>query len=696
MQRNHTPGPRPRGAPSQRPRRPLKANVESLKKPASRASRAAMTSASGTIELTRVQQMEAKAARDAVAGAMTKSFPHVAKKLVESISLDVDVETTRQLLLSKKGFVALPSSIGVLCRQLRKLDLSSNDLTDLSPMATLQHLSNLNVAHNDRLASLKGLSGTCLSVLNISFCAVESLEGLEHTALTLRTFIANDNRLQFNSPVLGAVVAGAGEEPAEFTAAREHLPESLRQSVSTSGAVLHAVAQRNYAIFSTFQQCETVVLSRNTRLCQVFPTWGVEEVAAECGEVPSRGSAAAGDEGSDETADDVSATSDDGDHDPARGEKRRRAPATQRRHAGQRASSSMRRSASTAARELAEDLPETVAYKQRRSALALAHPLSVFEKLPRLKKLSLSGCELYSLPVRWFLPRVTELRLAQNHLTSLQPDGVILRSLHILDISNNLFASVETVRRCRYLEQLNVRGNPLIEEGAVQDRARGLTRLEPVVEETATTPSSGTGALPITVQQRVLRLFPNIKLLDGQPVMTVEQVSAAYKERNARSVVERAEETTSGKDSSGDADIAASSHEMRGDLGDAHDAARDRDERGAISGIEPRTVATARTATRSLLSKARRLDPAVIAAEADEKDVVIEAPASVVKTAHASVVRRERVLRRLAPTAASGNDTTAAETKRKGSKTPASPPVVVYGEAAVAKLLEQSRSTSAW
>ncbi|AIN97948.1 hypothetical protein LPMP_204550 [Leishmania panamensis] len=615
---------------------------------------------------------------------MAKSSPQTAKRFVESISLDIDVETTREVRLSKKGLFALPSSIGTLCRQLRKLDLSGNDLTDLSPLATLQYLSNLNVAHNDRLASLKGLSGTCLSVLNISFCAVESLEGLEHTALTLRTLIANDNRLQLHSPLLGDIEAATGEDAVELAATREHLPESLRRSSSSSSAALHAVAQRNYSIISTFQQCETVVLSRNTRLCQLFPTWGVEEVVTECGEGPSRANAAADDEGSDEVTNDNSENCE-----------KRRASTTQRHNHRRMTSCSTDQSVfAAAASETFSDSPEMEAYNQRRRALALAHPLSVFEKLSRLKKLSLSGCELHSLPARWFLPMVTELRLAQNHLTSLQPDGVVLRSLHILDISNNLFVSVVSLRRCHYLEQLNVRGNPLIENAAVQDKATGLTPAEPIADAAATTPSLGTSAAPITVQRRVLHLFPNMKLLNGQPMMTAEQVRAAYKQRNARSTAWQQEKLTEEGCNEGP-DVVTSLHEACDCVSDARTAPGD-SENGGASGETPHVAAMACVEARPLARKARRVDPAVIAAEADEKDVFVEAPSSVAKTAHAAIVRRERMLLRVGTTAASGSSTTAGRQKRKCGKTPASSVPVAFGQAAVTKLLEQSRSRSTW
>ncbi|KAG5506728.1 hypothetical protein GH5_05942 [Leishmania sp. Ghana 2012 LV757] len=697
MQRHRTPVAGPRGSPSRNPRPPLQASPRSPARREPRGGHTERTQSSSAIKLTQAQQMEGKAARDAVVGAMAKSSPQAAKRFLESISLDLDVETTRQLLLSKKGFTTLPSSMGVLCRQLRKLDLSGNDLTDLSPLATLQHLSNLNVAHNDRLVSLKGLSGACLSVLNISFCAVESLEGLEHTALTLRTLIANDNRLQFYSPLLGDVSMTGGEDAVELAALRAHLPESLRMSSRNSDAALHAVAQRNYEMCSAFQQCETVVLSRNKRLCELFPAWGVEEVAAECGKAPGSASAAGNDTGGGEVVGDTTAMAAEDDGNSVKREKKCGAPVPQRGSQSGEASRSASRSASTvtaAARDSLGDSPEMVTWKERRRALALAHPLSVFEKLPRLRKLSLSGCELHSLPVRWFLPMVTELRLAQNHLNSLQPDGVILRSLHILDISNNLFASVESLRRCRYLEQLNVRGNPLIEEGAALDKAAGLMITEPIADLTAATPSSGAGALPIAVQQRVLRLFPSMSLLDGQPMLTEEQVRAAYRQGSARLAAEQ-KETLAGKSDNDGQHVSVTAHKTCDTVNDAH-AGPDDSERGGAYCDAPSTVVMTHAEPQSPARKARRVDPAVIAAEADEKDVVVEAPASVIKTAHAPIVRRERVLLRPGATAAAGSSATAAGQKRKGGKAPVSPAPVVHGQAAVAKLLAQSRSASAW
>ncbi|KPI85516.1 hypothetical protein ABL78_5436 [Leptomonas seymouri] len=636
---------RPRGAP---PPPPRKGGPASKELPRHRAARGAPTQ--NTAELTRAQQLETKAARDAVLAGAPKASPLVAKNFAEAISLDVDVDAARQLLLSSKALTALPPSIGILCRQLRKLDVSGNDLSDLSPLASLQHLSNLNVSNNPRLASLKGLSGTCLSVLNISCCAVESLVGLEHTALTLRTFIASNNRLQFQSPIFrnDSVVLhkheGVEGMLADMDAAAEHLSASIREGVKANAIAIH-----NYAVFASFQQCETVVLSRNTQLVQNFPSWSSEELAVQCGEKPAHLTHDSGEEsGSDSSAEE-----------------------SDKHRAARRDGSG----SGTRDSKLGEGTMDAQTRKQLKHAMSLAHPLSVFERLPRLRKLSLSGCELHSLPSRWFLPMVTELRLAQNHLTSLQPDGVILRSLHILDISGNLFMSVITLRRCRYLEQLNVRGNPLVEEGAVKDKAAGLLSGRGETEAEGAT-ASNAAAVPVSVQRRVAHLFPSLKLLDNQPVLSAEEMRAAYKRgREAK---------------------------PQGDKGGTEDELQDALAKEKAAGGED-TKSSASLQARIPARKAPRVDPAVIAAEAEEKDVVVEPPPSVLKTAHAPIIRRERVLLRpgvspAAQTGSSGSHATGADSKKKkdggGGANPAAP--AVFGRAAVNKLLEQSRQRSAW
>lgn len=688
-----------RGAPSSLPPRRKKESKDK-KFPRHNAAGGASTTTQHTVELTRAQQLEAKAARDAVLAALPKTSPLAAKKFVEAISLDVDVDAARQLLLSSKALTALPASIGVLCQQLRKLDVAGNDLTDLSALASLQHLSNLNVSRNPRLASLKGLSGTCLSVLNISFCAVESLAGLEHTAFTLRTFIANDSRLRFQSPIFRDASAGLLEDEedqargvgamlAEMKAASEHLPASLRASVKPD-----TVAMRNYVVLATLRQCETVVLSRNTRLLHDFPSWSAETLLAACGEAPEQTALHA----SEESGDDSSSAEDAS------------ARKTARRGAHKKHNSTANADApdSKALQKEEEEKggSDVSANKELKHAVALAHPLSVFERLPRLKKLSLSGCELHCLPSRWFLPMVTELRLAQNHLTSLQPDGVILRSLHILDISNNLFLSVTTLRRCRFLEQLNVRGNPLVDDGVAQDKAAGLVQeqIRPAKgddDDGATTAASVVGAAPISVQQRVVRLFPGLKLLDNQPLLSAEEMRAAHKRgRDAAAAVAHEKEPAAGQERESTPETVKSEGANTAETGDGD---------GAMILAAPapsRGSKDAKSAVHSPPRKAPRVDPTLIAAEAEAKDVVVEPPPSVLKATHAPIVRRERVLLRPDATTTgqanrSGANAKAADWKQRqkkgsGGMTPPQTVPTVLGQAAVKKLLEQNRKANAW
>eukprot|EP00658_Telonema_sp_P-2_P077352 TRINITY_DN6970_c0_g2_i1.p1 TRINITY_DN6970_c0_g2~~TRINITY_DN6970_c0_g2_i1.p1 ORF type:complete len:589 (-),score=171.83 TRINITY_DN6970_c0_g2_i1:157-1923(-) len=90
------------------------------------------------------------------------------------------------------------------------------------------------------------------------------------------------------------------------------------------------------------------------------------------------------------------------------------------------------------------------------------HPLTVFAStyFPKLKKISISECEITSLPPRWFLPFATEVRLARNRIPYF-PSAVIMRSVRILDLSHNLLEHYNSLRRQRYLVQLTIKGNPL-------------------------------------------------------------------------------------------------------------------------------------------------------------------------------------------------------------------------------------------
>ncbi|CAD2215287.1 hypothetical protein AGDE_08630 [Angomonas deanei] len=127
-----------------------------------------------------------------------------------------------------------------------------------------------------------------------------------------------------------------------------------------------------------------------------------------------------------------------------------------------------------------------------RQSLGDQHPLSAFEKLSDLRKLSLSECGLHSLPQRWFLPYITELRLANNSLPSMQPEGVILRSIKILDVSNNKINDVSTLRRCKFVKQIAIKGNPL----TAQHDGNGLYNL----------------------YRTVANLFEHLESVDGHPI----------------------------------------------------------------------------------------------------------------------------------------------------------------------------------
>lgn len=134
--------------------------------------------------------------------------------------------------------------------------------------------------------------------------------------------------------------------------------------------------------------------------------------------------------------------------------------------------------------------------QQERAAL---HPLFVFTKMNALKKLSISACSISSFPSRFFLPRVTELRLAHNELSSLHPESAIARSLHVLDASHNALSNASTLRRFKYLTQVNLKGNPMWDECAQHDRELGWTG----------------ELLPPTLVKSVLHFCPQVKRVDG-------------------------------------------------------------------------------------------------------------------------------------------------------------------------------------
>lgn len=517
---------------------------------------------------------DAKAARSAIVAALPRTSTAAVKQFVDMISLDINMETTRQLELPSRGIVSVPTSLGMLYKEIRKLNLSSNQLTDVSPLASLDHLSNLNLSDNPKLTSLKGLGGSFLTVLNISRCAVHSLAGLERSATTLCTLIANDNDIRLQSPSI--------TEPAQ----QSLLPSSWRVAEWLQP---DTVAMENFRILAGMQQCETVVLSRNAALMPCYP-------------------AVEGPNNYDTTA-----------------------PATKE----------------DASSELEED---SEVKKARRAALTAAHPLSVFEQLPRLRKLSLSGCNLHSLPARWFLPLVTELRVAQNSLHSFQPEGVILRSLQILDISSNLLTSIGTLRRCMFLQQLGLRGNPVEEECRKRDREDGL----------ATTTAEGQSpAASVSLHRSVRRLFPNVRLLDGQPLLSAEQLQAISRSRKKTVYASK---------------TSASTVQVEDDTTEDCMLKSDGGSRPTMESAEAR-------------KRRREAAAAAVLAETEEKDVVLDLSTTVGKTTQTSIVRRERVIPRPDVQSASRRGSGNSSIGGTGN---------IYGQAAVAKLLERTKEKTSW
>ncbi|RNF05929.1 putative leucine-rich repeat protein (LRRP) [Trypanosoma conorhini] len=327
------------------------------------------------------------------------------KRFVDMIPLDVDIEKVRQIILKGKQLTALPPNLGGLLHEVRRLDLSENDIHDVAPLASLSHLSSLNLAKNKRLSSVAPLATLHLTVCVVAHCGLSSLVGLEGSAATLKTLIANDNNLVLQSPS-GGTVANA-------------------QAASVARAV------RNYETMAMLSACETIVLSRNPQLCAFYAAPG-----------PDREDSIAG------------------------------------------------------------DIGNNIKRKVPHHEADWSHPLSVLEKMTQLKKLSLSGCGLGSLPSHWFLPMVTELRLSHNALPSLVPEGVIFRSVKILDVSHNALTEVATLRRCRFVRQLSIRGNPFLREAAPSAQAENGKL------------SNGV-CVPPEVMRFLARKMPHLEVVDG-------------------------------------------------------------------------------------------------------------------------------------------------------------------------------------
>lgn len=338
------------------------------------------------------------------------------KNFIELIPLDIDLETTRQLVLKGKNITAIPLNIGTLLREVRRLDLSTNDVRDITPLATLANLTSINLTRNPHLLSIAPLASLHLIVVVVAHCGLRSLVGLEGSAETLKTLVVNDNNLLLRSPS-GKCVEGAGADEI-------------------------ATAVKNYEVIADLTECETLVLSRNPLLCSLY----------------------------------AGPTEEDKTHPQKKAE----------------------------------------AGEETKCEPDWEHPLSAIVKMTCLKKLSLSGCGLTSLPRHWFIPKVTELRLSQNKLKSLVPEGVLFRSVKILDVSHNELKEASTLRRCRFVYHLGVRGNPFVEDGNVSTGVKRKAGKGDDDDKSESPPPAkkNLGA----VLQYLMRIMPHLEMVDGTPL----------------------------------------------------------------------------------------------------------------------------------------------------------------------------------
>ena len=109
-----------------------------------------------------------------------------------------DPATVKVLQLSKRGIRAVDPEVGRVCKALRRLDLSSNSVEDIQPLAGLfsdaAQLTWLSLAHN-HVKSVGVLApAKKLVVLNVSDNEIASLEPLGSLA-GLQALIASDNRI---------------------------------------------------------------------------------------------------------------------------------------------------------------------------------------------------------------------------------------------------------------------------------------------------------------------------------------------------------------------------------------------------------------------------------------------------------------------------------------------------------------------
>ncbi|KAH9601168.1 Leucine-rich repeat [Trypanosoma melophagium] len=350
------------------------------------------------------------------------------QEFLQLIPLDVDLPTARRLTLAAPKLQALPPTVGLLLPQLRRLDLTGGGLCSVAAIATLPLLTSLNLSGNTHLASIAQLAALQqLTVCVIARCQLRSLDGLQGSAATLKSVIANDNQLLLHSPTSHTVNGANTDDVAE--------------------------AIKNYGILAELTACETLVLSRNPHLCALHvPPETVGEETEETVNKPSG----------------------------------------------------------------------TVPGEVPKREADWSHPLSSIEKMTHLKKLSLSGCRLTSLPSHWFLPMVTELRLSHNALKSLVPEGVIFRSVKILDVSHNKLQNLSTLRRCRFVRHLCISGNAFLEEDSELTTETSLKEQVP----------STRAKLAPRIVQYLTRIMPNLEVVDNTMLSILQQQCALEKEKD--------------------------------------------------------------------------------------------------------------------------------------------------------------------
>ncbi|KAG8341414.1 putative leucine rich repeat protein (LRRP) [Trypanosoma vivax] len=371
----------------------------------------------------------------------TSSTSHsLVRTFLQHVPLDIDLEHTRQIILKGKGITIIPPNIGTLLQQVRRLDLSDNDLCDISPIASLQKLTSLNLTRNSRLDSLAPLTSLSLTVCTVAHCSLRSLVGIEGCAATLKTLVVNDNDLIIQAPN-GRYDGNLSEECVD-------------------------IAVKNYTVLSALQACETLVLSRNPFLCKLHVDAAVE-----------------GDQEKVETRTTL----------------------------------------------CTENAP--------RREVDWLHPLSFLAKMKSLRKLSLSGCGLTSLPSGLFLLKVTELRLSQNKLRSLIPESILLQSVKILDVSHNMLESMSTLRRCRFVKHLSIAGNTFMkinETSQLNDDGRKSTAEGGAVEVSSKQLENAVSYLT--------KKMPNLESVDGTPLKVLKaRISDRVKERNKRKLEDTGE-----------------------------------------------------------------------------------------------------------------------------------------------------------